>query len=166
MARVKASIVVSAGAASVWQVVSDVTRTPEWSPECVSIMWLGHPDPIGPGEHFLGRNRAGRVRWEMECVVDEVVEATRFQFHTVAKNKPRTRWGYELRAIDATTTELTEFYERLRPPPIPSRVASRLALGDRTTRNRANLIESLERIKAICERSAQTAPPGGQLGGR
>jgi len=155
MPRVEASVVVGADTGTVWRVVSDVTRTPEWSPECISVTWLGHPDPIGPGEHFRGRNRSGRLKWEMECVVDEVVEATSFQFHTVTKkdSKAQTRWGYELRAVDKTTTELTEFYEQLHSSSIPSRLAVRLVLGDRTARNRANLTESLERIKAICERS-------------
>jgi uncharacterized protein YndB with AHSA1/START domain len=55
-----ASIEVAAPPAAVWDVVSDVRRTGEWSPECRRVLPLG---PVRTGALLLGVNRRGRVGW-------------------------------------------------------------------------------------------------------
>ena len=42
---------------AVWEVVRDVTRTGEWSHECVSVEWLADATEARPGARFRGRNR-------------------------------------------------------------------------------------------------------------
>jgi Polyketide cyclase / dehydrase and lipid transport len=47
----------------VYDLVTDVTRMGEWSPECVGCAWIdGANDPV-PGARFRGRNRHGLARW-------------------------------------------------------------------------------------------------------
>jgi hypothetical protein len=54
---------------AVWDVVRDVTRTGEWSHECVGVAWLGGASSATPGARFRGRNRAGIFRWGRICEV-------------------------------------------------------------------------------------------------
>ena len=37
---------------AVWAVVRDVTRTGEWSHECLSVTWLGDATDARPGARF------------------------------------------------------------------------------------------------------------------
>jgi len=41
----------------VWDLVTDITRIGEWSPECIRAAWLGEPSRPRPGARFTGRNR-------------------------------------------------------------------------------------------------------------
>ena len=60
---VAAEEVVTARPELVWDLVADVTRVGEWSPECIRAAWLGDPGRPQPGARFTGRNRiAERLR--------------------------------------------------------------------------------------------------------
>lgn len=54
---------------AVWAVVVDVTRTGEWSHECLECSWLGGAMHAEPGARFRGRNRQGVFRWGRICEV-------------------------------------------------------------------------------------------------
>ena len=55
---ISAFVEVAASPESVWEVVSDVRRMSEWSPECRRIVVIGSPKQ-GVGTTFLGLNRRG-----------------------------------------------------------------------------------------------------------
>ncbi len=86
--------------AQLWDLVTDIGRQGEWSPECEYAAWLDTADP-GPrvGARFQGRNRFadGRVN-EVVC---EVVAAQRpYSFAWVVGEdpaRPSTTWRYDLR---------------------------------------------------------------------
>ena len=54
---------------AVWRVLSDVTRTPEWSHECHHVEWLGGATAAAPGVRFRGANRSLWWRWRRTCEV-------------------------------------------------------------------------------------------------
>ena len=59
-------IVINAAPARLYDMVADLPRMGEWSPECQSVEWEG--DTTGPAEgaRFVGHNRGGPrglVRW-------------------------------------------------------------------------------------------------------
>lgn len=148
-----ATVEIAAAPATVFAVLSDVRRTPEWSPECVAVDWVGDVGRDGPvaGARFRGTNRAGSREWTMEAVVEAVDAPRRFAFVTERDGRPRTRWSYELEPT-GTGTALTERWERLVVPSLPQRIVERLVLrGGRLAHNARNLDASLARIKAICE---------------
>jgi len=100
------SIVVAAPPARVYDVVSDVTRTGEWSPVCTGCTW---DEGDGPrlGAHFTGRNEVpGRV-WETRS---EVVAADPGRAFAWEVNGGFVRWGYELEP-DGEGTRLTETWD-------------------------------------------------------
>src|SRR5699024_8909037 len=102
------SITVRASPEAVYDLVSDVTRTGEWSPVCTSCWW--HDGGGGRvGSRFTGRNeRNGRV-WE---TVSEVVAAERGRQFAWIVGDGYVRWGYTMTPTDGGT-ELTESWEFL-----------------------------------------------------
>ena len=102
------SITVHASPEAVYDLVSDVTRTGEWSPVCTSCWW--HDSGAARvGARFTGRNeRSGRT-WE---TVSEVVAAERGREFAWVVGDGYVRWGYTMTPIDGGT-ELTESWEFL-----------------------------------------------------
>ena len=94
---------------AVWDVVRDVTRTGEWSHECVGVAWLDGASSATPGARFRGRNRAGIFRWGRIC---EVVTAEPYElvWRTVPTTlyPDSTEWAIRLRPVgDGTEIEQT-----------------------------------------------------------
>ena len=150
MKSAEVSVVVDADPADVWAVVSDPTRTGEWSEECYEVTWLDGATGPAVGARFLGRSRLGRARWKR---VGEVV----------AFEAPRRIAWTNLRSPlhrDSTTWELV-----VEPDPGGCRITQRYTLdigpicdrlfaaGARPHRDRrAGLVGDLRRIGAAARR--------------
>ncbi|WP_402467586.1 SRPBCC family protein [Isoptericola aurantiacus] len=108
------SIEVAAPPAAVYALVSDVTRTGEWSPICTSCRW-DEGDAPAPGAspqvgaHFTGHNEVPGRTWETRS---EVVAADPGREFAWVVGQGFARWGYTVRPLDGgTRTELTESWE-------------------------------------------------------
>ena len=153
-----ASVTIEAAPDAVYSLICDVTRTGEWSPECVRCEWIGDTESATPGARFRGHNQQGSREWDMECVVDEAEPGASFRFHTERNGTVRTKWGYRL-APEGTGTRLTEWYERVAPTPVITRLVERLVMGGRQKHNDANVAASLARIKSIIEEAGSYRRP-------
>ena len=132
----------------VYELVSDITRMGEWSPECYRCEWLDGVTFATVGARFRGHNRLGRARWSTEAVGTIADPAHEFAFTTLHENgREETRWTYRLDQI-ATGTKLTESYEFLWCP-IANRIAELPIPRDRQLRR--GITETLKRIKAAAE---------------
>jgi hypothetical protein len=144
------SIFVDASVDAVWELVSDVTRTGEWSVECRGAEWMdGATGPV-EGARFRGRNRRNATRWSRVCELLDVVAPQRLAWRTLPTRllPDSTRWEFEL-TPDGAGTKLTErmqvleipaFYDWLFAAMLPQH-------RDRT----ADLKADLTRIKARLE---------------
>ncbi len=56
-----ATLTIAATPELLYDLISDVTRMGEWSPECTSCEWIDTPGK--PGSRFRGHNRRGPARW-------------------------------------------------------------------------------------------------------
>ncbi len=108
-----ASIVIDRDPATVFALITDVTRTGEWSPECLGGRWVGGAGGPAVGAKFEGDNAlvvGGMTlkRWTTTSEVTEYVPGERFAF--VAEEY--TTWRYELEPVgDATrVTESFDFH--------------------------------------------------------
>ncbi|MEE2034979.1 SRPBCC family protein [Rhodococcus chondri] len=102
----QSSIVVRATPEQVYALVSDVTRTGEWSPVCAECWW----DPgQGPevGAFFTGRNVTPDRTWQTRS---EIVVADPGREFAWSVGPGLVRWGYLMKPADAGT-ELTETWE-------------------------------------------------------
>jgi hypothetical protein len=141
-------------AVEVWNLVSDVTRIGEFSPETFEARWAG--DATGPraGARFRGhvrRNGRGPVYWTM-CTVVTSDPGREFAF-TV--NGPGdsviNTWRYQL-APAAAGTDVTESFEL--PRTLPNRLYWSVAGRARMRTNLDGMRTTLEKMKAIAERGA------------
>ena len=101
-------------APQLYDMVADVTRINERSPECRSCGWLPGLSPGTVGARFRGRNRAHHMRWSRVCEVAAADPGRKFEFHTVSdRRNPRyhdsTTWSYTFRA-DGDGTRVTHSY--------------------------------------------------------
>src|SRR5215218_9290828 len=99
----------------VWELVSDVTRIGEFSPETFEAEWVdGATGPV-LGAHFRGhvkRNGVGPVYWTA-CKVTACEPGKEFGFAVYGAGRPINNWHYALEAVDGGT-DVTEPF-RLTP---------------------------------------------------
>jgi hypothetical protein len=102
------SIFVARPPAEVYDLVSDVTRTGEWSPICKNCWW-DEGAGAQAGAWFTGHNETPARTWETRS---QVVSADRGAEFTWLVGGGRVRWSYTLAASDGGTT-LTETWDLL-----------------------------------------------------
>ena len=133
----------------IWKIITDITRIPEWSPECVRCEWV-EGDSAVPGATFRGTNRRYGAEWTTIATVERAEANKDFTFVTDKGSNRSTRWQYR---IDATNegTLLTERYEYLSIRPW---VKFLFVLFNRSGTMKENLRQSLDKIAEIAEREA------------
>jgi uncharacterized protein YndB with AHSA1/START domain len=86
----QAQIDIDAPVAKVWALVSDLSRMPQWSPQCRLMKALG---PLRQGTRTINLNRRNKMFWPTTCVVNEVIPEKKMAFQV---NQNGTMWSYEL----------------------------------------------------------------------
>jgi len=97
----QAQIDIDAPVAKVWTLVSDLSRMPQWSPQCRMMKALG---PVRQGTRTINVNRRNRLFWPTTCTVTEVISEKKLAFKVDIN---RTIWSYELEPNE-TGTRLVE----------------------------------------------------------
>lgn len=87
--------VIDAPAQMLYELVSDVTRMGDWSPETRSCRWVGGATGPRVGARFRGSNRNGWRRWSTSCTVVAADPGVRFSFNVDLPGVPISRWTYE-----------------------------------------------------------------------
>ena len=146
-------VVVDAAIEDVWRVVSDVTRTGEWSHECVQVRWLDGATSAAVGARFRGRNRAGVFRWGRICRIVTADEPREIAWQTVPTllYPDSTLWRLKLEPVGERTRIVQEF-QVLRAPKVLDYIYA-AAIPRHQDRN-ARLTADLESIGAVAKASA------------
>ncbi len=148
--RGSVTVTMAAAPEVVWDLVSDVTRIGEFSPETFEARWLGEATGPAVGAYFKGhvkRNGIGPVYWT-KCRVDTCVPLEDFGFTVVAGDRDVNRWRYQLRKVPGGT-EVTESFS-LAPHGVLKLYWALLGWA-RGRSNERGMRQTLERIRAIAE---------------
>lgn len=134
----------------VWDLVSDVTRIGEFSPETFEARWTRGATGPEMGAHFKGhvkRNGVGPTYWTL-CRVTACEPERRFEFVVGTEGQAFNHWGYRLEPRDGGTA-VTEYF-RLEPAWFMRGYWAVLGLLRGRT-NRRGMRTTLERMKAVVE---------------
>src|SRR5689334_11050854 len=92
--RGEAAVHVDAPPAKVYDVVSDVTRMGEWSPETTRCEWLDGANGPAVGARFKGSNQRGIARWSTKPRVTVADPGREFAFVVGHRGHDQTQWSY------------------------------------------------------------------------
>ncbi|MDQ1386285.1 MAG: hypothetical protein QOG65_3664 [Actinomycetota bacterium] len=149
----KATTSIDASPEALYDLVSDVRRMGEWSPECQRCVWLD--DVTGPavGARFKGSNAHGIARWSTKSKVVAAEPGREFAFVIGHLGRDMTKWSYR---FEPTTngTVVTETFEMLADMPWYFALSDRFLMGvkDRQADLEKNMAETLQRLKSASER--------------
>ena len=145
------SVKVAAPPERVWDLVADVTRMGEWSPETTSAGWLGGASAPAVGVKFKGRNRRGPIRWATTCEVTSAERGREFSFVRISRIDGGTEWTFTMQA-DGDGTLLSEAARQRRLPGPAARLAGRVTFGaDREAQIKEGMRTTIGRIKEAAE---------------
>ncbi|MEO5993083.1 MAG: SRPBCC family protein [Arthrobacter sp.] len=145
------SVTVQASAETLYDLVSDITRTGEWSPVCTSCWWDDAVHAGQLGAWFTGRNELPHRSWETRS---QVVAAERGREFAWVVGGSLVRWGFALTPADTGTT-LSESWDFL-----PGGIAkfeekygdgANVQIIDRTQQALDGIPKTLAAIKRIAE---------------
>jgi uncharacterized protein YndB with AHSA1/START domain len=143
----RAEIDIDAPVNKVWSLVSDLSRMPQWSPQCRMMKLLG---PLRPGTRTLNLNRRNMLFWPTTSTITEVVPERKLAFRIPLNTSV---WTYELEPT-ATGTRLVETRHAENGVTAVSTAVTKAALGGVDSFEKElleGMNQSLTRIKAAAE---------------
>jgi uncharacterized protein YndB with AHSA1/START domain len=148
---IQVEVTIAAPPERVWQIVRDVARMGEWSPECRKVIVWRRGGPRR-GAWVTGINRRRIVVWPSNSKIDTYDEGRAIAWRTLESG---ARWIYELEPVGAGT-RLVERRELPDGMTWLARVFARSALGgidSHADELRDGMQTTVERIKAEVEAS-------------
>lgn len=147
----EASAAVDAAPERVWELVTDITRMGEWSPQCTGGRWVGRHREAVVGAQFIGFNRRGLVWWATPNRVVAVEPNALFTFRTGVSG---ARWSFRIEPDGAGVrlVHRRELPARGRGP--MSTVLTRLLFGGNRRFDAelaAGMQQTVDRLKAAAE---------------
>lgn len=141
---------VNAPASAVYQLVSDLPRMGEFSPENTGGQWLDGASGPAVGARFRGTNRMGWRRWSTTVTVTAADPGARFAFDVSSGPVPVATWEYEL-TESGGSTQITERFTDRRPGWMKLLAGPLTGVSDRQSHNRDGMRRTLAAVKAAAE---------------
>lgn len=153
---IEVSIEIDAPALKLYEMISDVTRMGEWSPETKKCIWVKGANSAVPGARFKGVNQNGGKKWAIESVVVDADPGKHFSFDATAGPIKYARWGYRFEETNGTT-KVTEYTEDKRGKVTTFAGGFISGVKDRKTHNKITMLKTLEALKDAAEADTQAA---------
>ena len=165
----RVEVTVTAPVESVWRVVSDPTRTGEWSHECRQVVWLDGSTSAAPGARFRGRSHSGPWRWSRTCEVLSVEPPHVITWRTIPTWRfvDSTEWAIALAPV-GTGTRIVQTFDVVRCPDWWEWLVVRLVKAhiDRTSALTDDLVRLGAMVSPPRRASAATSDGPGRAGPR
>ena len=94
----KTSIDIAASPETVYEILTDLSRISELSPECYKAEWEGDLTEAAVGAKFRGYNDNGGRKWDAGCVVVAADPAKEWSFEVPGDDGRSTVWRYQIEA--------------------------------------------------------------------
>jgi uncharacterized protein YndB with AHSA1/START domain len=144
----QAQIDIDAPVEKVWQLVTDLKRMPEWSPQCRMMRPLGS---VRPGTRTINVNRRGRLFWPTTSTVTELLLQRKLAFRVNTNN---TIWSYELEPTATGTRVVESRHAENGVKPLPNLTVEKLFGGVPSFERELvdGMNASLARLKSAAEK--------------
>jgi Polyketide cyclase / dehydrase and lipid transport len=142
-----------------YDIVSDVTRTPDLSPEVVKCTWVKGATGPAVGARFRAINSAGRgPDWPNWPIVTTADRGREFAFSRTEPFAGTLEWRYRF-VPEGSGTKVVESYTVTRPVTLIGwfLIGTVSGLKDRAGDLRRGMTQTLDRLAVIAEK--QQAPP-------
>jgi uncharacterized protein YndB with AHSA1/START domain len=107
------SVVIEAPPEVVYDLISDVARMGDWSPECVGADYDDGAAPGTVGARFTGRNKVGDYEWTAPCEIRRAERPRVFEFAAAANTPTATVWTFEIEPAGQGTRVTERFHAPL-----------------------------------------------------
>jgi uncharacterized protein YndB with AHSA1/START domain len=145
----QAQVDINAPVSTVWSLISDFRKMPQWSPQCRLMRPLG---AVRPGTRTFNLNRRNLMVWPTTSTIVELVPERKLAFRV---NMNNTVWSYELQPIPNGTRVIESRHAENGVKPISTIAVNALMGGVPSFED--ELVEgmnaSLAKIKAAAEGS-------------
>ncbi|GAA2152308.1 SRPBCC family protein [Nocardioides koreensis] len=148
--ELRAEARVAAPPSRVWQLLTDLSRMPAWSPELLAMVPL-KPGGLRVGQWYLGLNRRKAVVWPTRSVVAVLEDGRAVAWDTRSSG---ARWVWEIEPDGSGGTRVVHRRPVPRRLTLLSRVVAPLALGGSESHAdelEAGMRQTVARLKAAAE---------------
>ena len=146
---------IAAPVSTVWALISDLRRMPQWSPQCRVMKVLG---ATRVGAKAINVNRRNKMFWPTTCTITELDPERKLSFRVDVNTM---LWSYELEPVEGGTrvTETRRAPEGFKT--IPTMLVDKFMGGVPGFEQEliAGMNESLQRIKSAAEAQARSSTP-------
>jgi uncharacterized protein YndB with AHSA1/START domain len=152
--RAAVTVHIDAPPEKVWQLVSDITKMGDYSPEVVEAEWIDGATGPAVGARYRGhvkRNENWPFLYWTTCEITKCKPGEIFEFAVIMRDQPVNTWCYEFRTSDNGGTNATESFELV--DNVLTKIWHPLGGFLRERRNRRDMLRTLERVKAVAESS-------------
>jgi hypothetical protein len=150
MPEVTVEELVGTSAEAAYELVSDVTRMGQWSPETTTCRWLDGATGPAVGAQFRGANRKGWRRWSTTCTVATADPGRQFSFDVKLGPLPISRWTYEF-SSEGSGCRIRENWSDRRPGWMSRFDAMAMGIRDRPQHNRETMQATLTQLGRFVE---------------
>ena len=147
---VSVTTTIEAPAEKVWEMITDLRRMGEWSPEATGGVWLDGAESAKEGARFKGTNKNGSKSWDTTATITGAVPGRLFAFRVTSVGFKVSEWRYEIEDAEngCTVTEIwideRNAFVKLLGKPVSG-------VADRTRHNRAGMEATLAALKHAAE---------------
>ncbi len=147
------SLHINAPPEQLYDIIADVTRMPELSPEIVRCTWLDGATGAVPGARFKATNKV-RITWSNKPVIIVADRGREIAWSRTEVGAGTVEWRYRFES-EGGGTRVTEAYEVTKPLNrlgwfIIEKFGGR---KDRRSDLRSGMERTLERLRALAERN-------------
>lgn len=136
---------IAASPEKIWEMVTDLPRMGEWSPENQGGSWAKGATGPAVGATFRGRNKNGKKVWSTSVKVNACDAPRRFSFGLMVGGKNWCDWVYDIEPT-ATGSRVTHSWVDHR-----SKFSQKLGkwvsgVADRAAHNKANMEVTMDNL--------------------
>jgi hypothetical protein len=153
---IEVSRVIAAPPGTLYDMVSDLPRMGELSPENTGGMWINGATGPEVGAEFRGTNSRGDKHWAPIAVIERAERGKAFVFRTRVGPIKIARWGYTFEQVD-NGTKVTETWDDMRNWLAKKAGTVSSGVSDRLAHNRETMEVTLGNL-------ARAARAGGATG--